>query len=250
MEEDSASVSSKRRLNLFKSSDSLASMSLAGRADPPRVKKSNAATSKVPMEVSVDKRSPTKDSSRDQTKFLGRRLSNLSKNALEPKSLRLEVDEEAQDQLQEIDDTIVTDQSANSHLRSSLIRRKEAKAVRDDDEFSYLSEVEWGVKKAKPVKKLSRAARLWNSIGKHKNSVRQGRSNSSVTSLTGEDAPIPLNDLSRKKGVQSKRKGSKKDPLHDMEMSLPTDGSVASWVKGRRNLRALMQYDEADQDWV
>jgi hypothetical protein len=35
-----------------------------------------------------------------------------------------------------------------------------------------------------------------------------------------------------------------------MELPMPTDGSVASWMEGRRCMRALMSYDEADQDWI
>jgi hypothetical protein len=133
--------------------------------------------------------------------------------------------------------------------------RPAPKNLQDNDDFSYLSEVEWKNQKPKPVKRLSRAARLWSRpgfIGKQKSPNTAG-SISSVTTMTGMGAAAPavcVPAAPRKAGGQARRKGKKKDPLHYMEMPMSTDGSVASWMEGRRSLRALMQYDEADQDWV
>ena len=53
----------------------------------------------------------------------------------------------------------------------------------------------------------------------------------------------------RRRGSRSKGKKAKSE-LHDLELPLPMDGSVASFMEGQRNLRALMRYDEADQDWL
>jgi hypothetical protein len=138
---------------------------------------------------------------------------------------------------------------ANQAIRSA------PKNLQDKDDFSYLSEVEWKNQKPKPVKRLSRAARLWSRpgfIGKQKSPNTAG-SISSVTTITGMGAAAPAVGgpaAPRKAGGQARRKGKKKDPLHYMEMPMSTDGSVASWMEGRRSLRALMQYDEADQDWI
>lgn len=128
------------------------------------------------------------------------------------------------------------------------------KSLQQEDDFSYLSEVEWKNQKPKqPRKRLSRAARLWG----HPISLRKGSSTagsiSSVTTMTGIGGTVPattaLVAATKKTGGRSKGK-KKKSHLHYMEMPMSTDGSVASWMEGRRSLRALMQYDEADQDWM
>jgi hypothetical protein len=136
----------------------------------------------------------------------------------------------------------------------------------DDDDFSYVSEIAWGdknkTKNSKRVKRISRAARLWGNSGFASKQMRKiirptgvvAGSTSSVTTLTGTSPPSIAPPLSTQqnfaKGRSKKRKGRKKDPLHYMERPMPTDGSVASWMEGRKHLRALMHYDEADQDWV
>jgi len=52
---------------------------------------------------------------------------------------------------------------------------------------------------------------------------------------------------SKKRGTRGKHS---KNILHNLALPMPTDGSVASAMASRRALHALMQYDEADQDWI
>ena len=62
-----------------------------------------------------------------------------------------------------------------------------------------------------------------------------------------------LDDPNDSLAGNSKKRGrgkNAKSALHDLELPMPTDGSVASLLASRRSLRALMQYDEADQDWI
>jgi hypothetical protein len=100
----------------------------------------------------------------------------------------------------------------------------------------------------------SRAARLW-SRGWLAPGSQRARSSGSVSSLS---APLgisaskstPSTTPGGRKRSRGRGKGRKKNPLHDMELPMPTDGSVASWIEGRRCVRALMSYDEADQDWI
>jgi hypothetical protein len=59
---------------------------------------------------------------------------------------------------------------------------------------------------------------------------------------------------SNSKHMKGKRRGGKRkrDPLHGLALpSISTDAvSVTSWRANRKCLRALMEYDEGDQDWV
>ena len=125
--------------------------------------------------------------------------------------------------------------------------RVESAASGGDDDWSAsrVSTVDGGEdNRSKSAKRLSRAARLWSRTLSSKKRTTTG--SGSVSSVTGS-LPAKLSVAKKTRG----RKGKyKKNPLHDMELPLPTDGSVASWMEERRNLRALMHYDEADQDWV
>jgi hypothetical protein len=99
---------------------------------------------------------------------------------------------------------------------------------------------------SKPAKRQSRAARLWCRHWSEKKTSGLGSASAVSASMGMPMAAIkPKSTRSRGRG-----KGRKKNPLHDMELPMPTDGSVASWMEGRKCLRALMQYDEADQDWI
>ncbi|CAJ1957164.1 unnamed protein product [Cylindrotheca closterium] len=119
--------------------------------------------------------------------------------------------------------------------------------ILEQDDMSYISEVEWGTekRKSKQGKPLSRASRLWSQqYERQPPQQRATGSISSVTTLTG------MSGLAVKARNGRRRKGSKKNPLHYLEMPVATDGSVASWMESRRVRQALMNYDEADQDWV
>ncbi|KAL3944570.1 MAG: hypothetical protein SGBAC_001336 [Bacillariaceae sp.] len=123
---------------------------------------------------------------------------------------------------------------------------RHAKNNPEQDDMSYISEVEWGTqkRKSKQGKPLSRASRLWSQQYEKPAQQRATGSTSSVTTLTGMSGPAAKAKNGRR------RKGSKKNPLHYLEMPVATDGSVASWMESRRVRQALMNYDEADQDWV
>jgi len=110
--------------------------------------------------------------------------------------------------------------------------------------LSYISEVEWGSEKRKPKqdKPLSRASRLWS-----EQYAKQQHVSDSISSVT---TPAGMSGPAAKAKNGRRRKGSKKNPLHYLEMPTATDGSVASWIESRRVRQALMNYDEADQDWV
>ena len=96
-----------------------------------------------------------------------------------------------------------------------------------------------------PASRKSRKARLWKQSLTPKRKPASGSVSSYTASIkNGDDQPIPRKSRRGRKGKK------KKNPLHDLELPLPTDGSVASWMNERRNLRALLYYDEADQDWV
>ena len=150
----------------------------------------------------------------------------------------------------------------HSHAFDSLgVARRQpkfpaTKKLQDEDDFSYISELDWSSGKPKASKRFSRGSRLWSRpgmIGRQKDPKSSG-SVSSATTMTGLDPITPSKpaavDGNQNGSRRKKRKGRKKDPLHYMEMPMSTDGSVASWIEQRRNMRALMHYDEADQDWV
>ncbi len=133
-------------------------------------------------------------------------------------------------------------------------------------DYSYLSEPEyrrhWGknLQASSSTRSLSTPSRRAQA---HRRQLNGGAGRTSLSSISESIVPqhkrskmappLPLPNTSQPKG-RGRRKGGKRkrDPLHGI--SLPrtsTDASsVTSWRENRKCLRALMEYDEADQDWV
>ena len=123
----------------------------------------------------------------------------------------------------------------------------------DDDVVSHYSET-GSLYSTASKQRRSRAARMWSRRwSKERKKISSGASVSSEAK--GDSAGTKLGGLAPpKKGqgvVGLQKKGKKtKSALHDLELPMPTDGSVASVLEARKALRALMTYDEADQDWL
>lgn len=116
----------------------------------------------------------------------------------------------------------------------------------DDASVSYFSET-GSIYSTASKRRRSRAARLWSRRwSKERRKMAAAQSVSSEHKASSVGVPVPKK---RRTGARSKGKKAK-SALHDLELPLPTDGSVTSMMEGRRSLRALMSYDEADQDWL
>eukprot|EP00934_Nitzschia_sp_Nitz4_P006610 Nitzschia sp. Nitz4//scaffold252_size28738//2066//4663//NITZ4_008092-RA/size28738-processed-gene-0.23-mRNA-1//-1//CDS//3329544254//6600//frame0 len=115
-----------------------------------------------------------------------------------------------------------------------------AQSVNDDEEDD---EFEFG--------EASEAASVTSSVSKrqaHRIKQWHRRWNKEERKETESLPPIGVTAPPLTRGRRKKKNA--KNPLHYLELPMPTDGSVASYLEGKRCLRALMHYDEADQDWV
>ncbi len=128
----------------------------------------------------------------------------------------------------------------------SLISAKDTASLNPEvDDASMKSFSETGsVYSTASKMRRSRAARLWS-----RRWSNERKKFSSMTSLASESQTDVPRDTSKKRRSGSRNKKAK-SLLHDLELPMPTDGSVASILERRRSLRALMEYDEADQDWL
>jgi hypothetical protein len=121
--------------------------------------------------------------------------------------------------------------------------------AREDDgdaSMSYASDTGSVYSTASKMRR-SRAARFWS------RRWAEERKNKLASAVAAEQEAAVLDEPRHKLTVHSKKRGrgkKSKSTLHDLELPMPTDGSVASLLASRRSLRALMQYDEADQDWI
>jgi hypothetical protein len=72
---------------------------------------------------------------------------------------------------------------------------------------------------------------------------------STSTNSTPAAAAAPVKGGGRSRGRLQKRT---KNPLHGLSAPYPKPGSsfLENWKENRKYLLALIQYDEADQDWV
>lgn len=121
----------------------------------------------------------------------------------------------------------------------------------DDDSMSHYSQT-GSVYSTASKQRRSRAARMWS---RRWSKERQRMSSNASTSsdikwnLSGRQERLASTKNGHADG--SRKRGKKtKSVLHDLELPMATDGSVASVVESRKALRALMTYDEADQDWL
>jgi len=168
----------------------------------------------------------------------------------------------------------------NQDVPDSALKNMKAPWEEGDDwtvDYSYLSEPEyrrhWGIvsnsnEQIKPLsssKSLSapswrpsvgkkQAIGLFGSSGGRTTSLSSSVSESALSSQnrfkkTNPTMPMPNNPA---KGGRRKSRKQKRDPLHGIALPrTSTDASsVTSWRENRKCLRALMEYDEADQDWV
>mmetsp|Transcript_22463 Transcript_22463/g.48868 ORF Transcript_22463/g.48868 Transcript_22463/m.48868 type:complete len:532 (+) Transcript_22463:1-1596(+) len=155
---------------------------------------------------------------------------------------------------------------------------KNMKAPWDDGDdwtvdYSYLSEPEYrrywsnvvncsGMKKASASTKSLSTPSWWFSSNEKQSKIRLGgmarASLSSVSEsvISREKSTKLPPSVSISTSKQKKRKGKgvkrKRDPLHGLALpGASRDAcSVTSWRENRKCLRALMEYDEADQNWV
>ena len=76
-------------------------------------------------------------------------------------------------------------------------------------------------------------------------------SNASATSYSASERDSSVNVVKPRRKTRKRGKSKwQKNPLHEMELPIPCDASIASFRQSRKSLKALMHYDEADQDWV
>lgn len=113
------------------------------------------------------------------------------------------------------------------------------------DNRSYFSDMASIFSSVSTMRK-SRAARIWSRKRAKDRAAKLAKA-AAEERAAHEAASIALMAVPAKKKGRGKKT---KSPLHDLELPMPTDGSVASVMESRRALRALMQYDEADQDWL
>jgi hypothetical protein len=119
----------------------------------------------------------------------------------------------------------------------------------DDDgdaSMSYYSDTGSVYSTASKMRR-SRAARFWS------RRWAEERQNKLLASSAAETKVVALEQSIDSLVVNTKKRGrgkKAKSTLHDLELPMPTDGSVASLMAGKRSLHALMHYDEADQDWI
>lgn len=171
---------------------------------------------------------------------------------------------------------IVAKKKAVQDSRDSASVTMKAPWEEGDDwtvDYSYLSEPEyrrhWGkIAKASSKNKTSLSTRSlstpsWWLPGKEKQTSSSvgGGGRTSLSSVSESVVPrkqskwmsTPGSILDNKQ-ARGKRRGGKqkKGPLHGLALPKTTtdDCSVTSWRANRKCLRALMEYDEADQDWM
>jgi hypothetical protein len=101
----------------------------------------------------------------------------------------------------------------------------------------------------------SRAARLWNRRWSTNEKQQQQQQPFKTTAKSAGSSLASGSEKGDSTGRRGRNGGSRnrkqrKSELHDLELPMPTDGSVASILERRRSLHALMEYDEADQDWL
>jgi len=147
---------------------------------------------------------------------------------------------------------------------------KNTKAPWDDGDdwtvdYSYLSEPEYrrrlseGVnyserEKASSTRSLSTPS--WWSSSNTKQPIRTSLSSISESVMSREKSTwlqgSVCGSTKKQRRGRGKRVKRKRDPLHGVALpGASTDAcSVASWRENRKCLRALMEYDEGDQDWV
>ena len=204
-------------------------------------------------------------------------LLGLQSSTKEHKSSQLSDDKKEQCDVQTIDKTSSYRTKKNGAKNLQDSRSKNAKAPWDDGgdwtvDYSYLSEPEYRQNWEKITHSTSR--KKDTSSTKYQtpswwlpNDEKQ--TNKSVggrgrTSLSSVSESIMSQKRSKRitnafpmlsnRSVKGGRKGGKRkrDPLHGLVLpGTSTDAcSVTSWRENRKCLRALMEYDEADQDWV
>ena len=166
----------------------------------------------------------------------------------------------------------------NSVQNSEAYAMKTMKAPWDEGDdwtvdYSYLSEPEyrrhWGKianstdskKRSFSTRSLSRPSR-WLPVNEKQTIAGSGGGGRTILSSVSESVVsqkrskrmINPVSVSNSKQMKGKRRGGKRkrDPLHGLALpSTSTDAvSVTSWRENRKCLRALMEYDEGDQDWV
>ena len=121
-------------------------------------------------------------------------------------------------------------------------------AIEDDGDasMSYFSDTGSVYSTASKIRR-SRAARFWS------RQWAEERKNKMANVSADEKNMAALDDQFESFAGNSKKRArgkNAKSNLHDLQLPMPTDVSVASLLAGRRSLRALMHYDEADQDWI
>lgn len=96
-----------------------------------------------------------------------------------------------------------------------------------------------------------RAARLWSRRwSTHEKQQRYTTTPTTKTSSVASESEKGDSTARRGQCGGSRNKKQRKSQLHDLELPMPTDGSLASILERRRSLHSLMGYDEADQDWL
>ena len=133
-------------------------------------------------------------------------------------------------------------------------------------DYSYLSEPEYRRNWSKNFKPSSSTRSLstpsWRPQARRRQ-LNGGAGRSSLSSVSGSiisqqkkskimAPPLPIPNNPQQTGRGRKGGKRKRDPLHGVALPrTSTDAcSVTSWRENRKCLRALMEYDEADQDWV
>jgi hypothetical protein len=168
-----------------------------------------------------------------------------------------------------VKNTIVTDANCVQNTQEAAPKTMKAPWAEGDDwtvDYSYLSEPEyrrpWG-NNLKPL--LSTRSLSTPQLPIHKKQSIGLFGGAGRTSLSSVSESIvsqkrskkilpPLSTIPKNQPSNRRRGGGKRkrDPLHGIALPrTSTDAcSVTSWRENRKCLRALMEYDEADQDWV
>ena len=150
---------------------------------------------------------------------------------------------------QPMDTLARTASSSDDVLPTSAVPCLHPQQAKEDDgdaSMSYFSDTGSVYSTASKMRR-SRAARFWS------RQWAQQRKFKMTSDSIAENNIAALDDPNDSLAGNSKKRGrgkNAKSALHDLELPMPTDGSVASLLASRRSLRALMQYDEADQDWI